>query len=150
VLFLAKSWVDKSHICNDRRLLDLFANVVHVTSLPGCETRHNDVDIVIIRESTEGEYSCLEHEVWQTYRWRVLCMHACQHSMLSSLCAVNELPGWIWIYHRVCYVWPMWQCGEAQSMGFESGDSCSYHPHSPSRFIIITQPESWYSSSHEG
>lgn len=25
--------------------------------------RHNDVDIVIIRENTEGEYSGLEHEV---------------------------------------------------------------------------------------
>jgi len=50
-------------VCNGRRSLDLFANVVHVTSLPGCETRHNDVDIVIIRESTEGEYSSLEHEV---------------------------------------------------------------------------------------
>jgi len=48
---------------NDRRSLDLFANVVHVTSLPGCETKHKDLDIVIIRESTEGEYSCLEHEV---------------------------------------------------------------------------------------
>jgi len=44
--------------------LDLFANVVHVTSLPGCETKHKDLDIVIIRESTEGEYSCLEHEVF--------------------------------------------------------------------------------------
>jgi len=53
-----------AYVCNDRRSLDLFANVVHVTSLPGCETKHNDVDIVIIRESTEGEYSCLEHEVW--------------------------------------------------------------------------------------
>ena len=53
-----------SDLCNRRRRgLDLFANVVHVTSLPGCETRHKDVDIVIIRESTEGEYSCLEHEV---------------------------------------------------------------------------------------
>jgi len=50
-------------VLDDRRSLDLFANVVHVTSLPGCETRHKDVDIVIIRESTEGEYSCLEHEV---------------------------------------------------------------------------------------
>jgi len=44
--------------------LDLFANVVHVTSLAGCETKHKDLDIVIIRESTEGEYSCLEHEVF--------------------------------------------------------------------------------------
>jgi isocitrate dehydrogenase (NAD+) len=45
-----------------RRQLDLFANVVHITSLPGFETRHSNLDIVIIRESTEGEYSALEHE----------------------------------------------------------------------------------------
>uniref|UniRef100_A0A8C9T8E4 Isocitrate dehydrogenase [NAD] subunit, mitochondrial n=1 Tax=Scleropages formosus TaxID=113540 RepID=A0A8C9T8E4_SCLFO len=45
-----------------RRKLDLFANVVHVTSLPGYSTRHNSLDLVIIREQTEGEYSSLEHE----------------------------------------------------------------------------------------
>ncbi|KAK3524603.1 hypothetical protein QTP70_029909 [Hemibagrus guttatus] len=45
-----------------RRKLDLFANVVHVNSLPGYSTRHNNLDLVIIREQTEGEYSSLEHE----------------------------------------------------------------------------------------
>ncbi|XP_003411667.1 isocitrate dehydrogenase [NAD] subunit beta, mitochondrial isoform X2 [Loxodonta africana] len=45
-----------------RRKLDLFANVVHVKSLPGFKTRHNNLDLVIIREQTEGEYSSLEHE----------------------------------------------------------------------------------------
>ncbi|KAM4900448.1 isocitrate dehydrogenase [NAD] subunit beta, mitochondrial isoform 1-T1 [Sylvia borin] len=45
-----------------RRKLDLFANVVHVKSLPGYQTRHNNLDLVIIREQTEGEYSSLEHE----------------------------------------------------------------------------------------
>ncbi|XP_041748024.1 isocitrate dehydrogenase [NAD] subunit beta, mitochondrial isoform X3 [Coregonus clupeaformis] len=45
-----------------RRRLDLFANVVHVNSLPGYSTRHNNLDLVIIREQTEGEYSSLEHE----------------------------------------------------------------------------------------
>ncbi|KAB0395052.1 hypothetical protein E2I00_020035, partial [Balaenoptera physalus] len=44
------------------RKLDLFANVVHVKSLPGYKTRHNNLDLVIIREQTEGEYSSLEHE----------------------------------------------------------------------------------------
>lgn len=42
--------------------LDLYANVVHVRSLPGVHTRHKDIDCVIIREQTEGEYSALEHE----------------------------------------------------------------------------------------
>ncbi|XP_069779466.1 isocitrate dehydrogenase [NAD] subunit beta, mitochondrial isoform X3 [Narcine bancroftii] len=45
-----------------RKKLDLFANVVHVRSLPGFPTRHHNLDLVIIREQTEGEYSSLEHE----------------------------------------------------------------------------------------
>ncbi|XP_017142869.1 isocitrate dehydrogenase [NAD] subunit beta, mitochondrial [Drosophila miranda] len=45
-----------------RNDLDLYANVVHVRSLPGVKTRHTDIDVVIIREQTEGEYSALEHE----------------------------------------------------------------------------------------
>ncbi|XP_022096040.1 isocitrate dehydrogenase [NAD] subunit gamma, mitochondrial-like [Acanthaster planci] len=42
--------------------LDLFANVIHCKSLPGLQTRHSNIDIIIIRENTEGEYSSLEHE----------------------------------------------------------------------------------------
>lgn len=45
-----------------RNELDLYANVVHVKSLPGIKCRHSDIDCVIIREQTEGEYSALEHE----------------------------------------------------------------------------------------
>lgn len=45
-----------------RRALDLYANVVHVKSLPGIKARHDNVDTIIIREQTEGEYSALEHE----------------------------------------------------------------------------------------
>ena len=45
-----------------RNKLDLYANVVHVKSLPGVNTRHQNIDCVIIREQTEGEYSALEHE----------------------------------------------------------------------------------------
>ncbi|KAI6244168.1 Isocitrate dehydrogenase [Aphelenchoides fujianensis] len=45
-----------------RRRLDLFANVVHIKSLPGIKSRHKDLDFVVVREQTEGEYSALEHE----------------------------------------------------------------------------------------
>lgn len=45
-----------------RNELDLYANVVHVASLPGVKTRHQGIDAVVIREQTEGEYSALEHE----------------------------------------------------------------------------------------
>lgn len=45
-----------------RNTLDLYANVVHVKSLPGVKSRHTNIDCIIIREQTEGEYSALEHE----------------------------------------------------------------------------------------
>ncbi|KAJ8397008.1 hypothetical protein AAFF_G00010620 [Aldrovandia affinis] len=45
-----------------RTSLDLYANVMHCQSLPGVQTRHKNIDIIIIRENTEGEYSSLEHE----------------------------------------------------------------------------------------
>ncbi|KAM8923518.1 isocitrate dehydrogenase [NAD] subunit gamma, mitochondrial-like [Lycaon pictus] len=54
-----------SHKCRNnmfRTTLDLYANVIHFKSLPGVETRHKDVDILVVRENTEGEYSNLEHE----------------------------------------------------------------------------------------
>uniref|UniRef100_A0AAQ5ZYV9 Isocitrate dehydrogenase [NAD] subunit, mitochondrial n=1 Tax=Amphiprion ocellaris TaxID=80972 RepID=A0AAQ5ZYV9_AMPOC len=53
-LFLCASQTDTS--------LDLYANVMHCQSLPGVQTRHQNIDIMIIRENTEGEYSSLEHE----------------------------------------------------------------------------------------
>ena len=31
-------------------------------SLPGVKSRHRNIDTVIIREQTEGEYSAIEHE----------------------------------------------------------------------------------------
>lgn len=45
-----------------RNELDLYVNVVHCRSLPGVPARHHDVDIVLIRQNTDGEYAMLEHE----------------------------------------------------------------------------------------
>merc|ERR1719378_1362849 len=45
-----------------RHDLDLYANVVHAKSFSSIETRHRDIDIVVIRENTEGEYSAMSHE----------------------------------------------------------------------------------------
>jgi len=45
-----------------KKNLDLYANVVKVRSLPGVKSRHQNIDAVIIREQTEGEYSAIEHE----------------------------------------------------------------------------------------
>ncbi|RDX61482.1 Isocitrate dehydrogenase [NAD] regulatory subunit 1, mitochondrial, partial [Mucuna pruriens] len=44
-----------------RKELDLYASLVK--RFPGLPTCHDNVDIVVIRENTEGEYSGLEHEV---------------------------------------------------------------------------------------
>lgn len=45
------------------KFLDLNARVVHARNFPGINTRHKNVDIVIIRENLEGEFSGVEHEV---------------------------------------------------------------------------------------
>lgn len=47
-----------------RKELDLGMNIVHAVHIPGVTTRHDDLglDIVVVRENTEGEYSGLEHE----------------------------------------------------------------------------------------
>jgi len=46
-----------------RKILDLYANLRPVRNLPGVPSRFGDVDLVIVRENTEGLYSGLEHEV---------------------------------------------------------------------------------------
>ena len=46
-----------------RQSLELFASVRPVCNLPGVETRFEDVDLIIVRENTEGLYSGLEHRV---------------------------------------------------------------------------------------
>ncbi|KAI6199529.1 Isocitrate dehydrogenase [NAD] subunit, mitochondrial [Aphelenchoides besseyi] len=54
----------KSRNMELRRLLDLYANVIHCVSIPTVHARHNDLNIVMIRENTEGEYSGLEHRTY--------------------------------------------------------------------------------------
>ncbi len=46
-----------------RKELDLYANFRPIKSFPQLKTRYEDVDIVFIRENTEGLYSGLEHEI---------------------------------------------------------------------------------------
>merc|ERR1711939_725716 len=45
-----------------RQELDIYASVVLVKNIPGLKTRHDNVDLCIVRENTEGEYSGLEHQ----------------------------------------------------------------------------------------
>ncbi len=46
-----------------RKKFDLFANFRPIHNLPGLETKWPGVDLIIVRENTEGEYVGLEHEV---------------------------------------------------------------------------------------
>ncbi|XP_051175879.1 isocitrate dehydrogenase [NAD] subunit gamma, mitochondrial [Leptopilina boulardi] len=45
-----------------RNELDLYVNVLHCVSYKGVRSRQQNIDIVIIRQNTEGEYAMLEHE----------------------------------------------------------------------------------------
>ena len=46
-----------------RKGLDLYGAIRPVRSLDGVETRYSDVDMVIVRENTEGLYSGIENEI---------------------------------------------------------------------------------------
>ncbi|CAN6674882.1 isocitrate dehydrogenase [NAD] subunit 1, mitochondrial [Trichomonascus vanleenenianus] len=44
-----------------RKELDIFASVALIKSIPGVKTRLDGIDMALVRENTEGEYSGLEH-----------------------------------------------------------------------------------------
>lgn len=46
-----------------RKELNLYANDRPCYSLPGYKTKYDGVDLITIRENTEGEYSGVEHQV---------------------------------------------------------------------------------------
>ncbi|KAK4184171.1 hypothetical protein QBC35DRAFT_66898 [Podospora australis] len=45
-----------------RQELDIYASISLIKNIPGLKTRHDNIDLAIIRENTEGEYSGLEHQ----------------------------------------------------------------------------------------
>jgi isocitrate dehydrogenase (NAD+) len=46
-----------------RQSFELYANLRPVKNLPGVKTRYENVDLIVVRENTEGLYSGIEHEV---------------------------------------------------------------------------------------
>ena len=46
-----------------RKRFELFANFRPIRNLPNVPTRYPGVDLIIVRENTEGQYSGIEHEV---------------------------------------------------------------------------------------
>lgn len=62
----ARAAVGKGHVSLNltlRRTFNLFANVRPCVSISGFKTPYDNVNTVLIRENTEGEYSGIEHEV---------------------------------------------------------------------------------------
>ncbi|KAE8211391.1 hypothetical protein CF319_g4101 [Tilletia indica] len=58
--------IGKGHVSLNltlRRTFHLFANVRPCRSIEGYKTPYDNVDTVLIRENTEGEYSGIEHEI---------------------------------------------------------------------------------------
>jgi len=53
--------------------MDLYANVVLVKSIPGLKTRHPNLDIVVIREQTEGEYRWVNRDDGLTQQSQTGC-----------------------------------------------------------------------------
>lgn len=53
----------KSFNVSMRKDLDMYASLSLCKNVPGVSSRLSNVDIAIIRENTEGEYSGLEHQV---------------------------------------------------------------------------------------
>lgn len=53
----------KSFNVSMRKDLDMYASLSLCKNVPGVDSRLSNVDIAIIRENTEGEYSGLEHQV---------------------------------------------------------------------------------------
>jgi len=46
-----------------RKQLELYASLRPVRSLPGVPSRYENIDLIVVRENTEGEYSGIEHRV---------------------------------------------------------------------------------------
>jgi len=76
-----------------RKALNLYAAVRPVRSMPGVKTRFENVDLVIIRENTEGLYSGVENEV---------CPGVVMSMKVASEVACTRIARWAFRYatHR--------------------------------------------------
>jgi isocitrate/isopropylmalate dehydrogenase len=81
--------VGKGHVSLNltlRRTFNLFANVRPCVSIKGFKTPYDDVNTVLIRENTEGEYSGIEHEVQLSCGWGWICVDGNVHRWLMVSC----------------------------------------------------------------
>ena len=72
-----------------RRALDLYASLRPVRSLPGVKTRFENVDLVIVRENTEGLYAGIEQRScrgsWRGLREAMTGIEFPRRPMVSSM-----------------------------------------------------------------
>lgn len=112
VLVFKSDAVGKGHVSLNltlRRTFNLFANVRPCVSIKGYKTPYDDVNTVLIRENTEGEYSGIEHEVLYSLPCLSHDLYIVYRSstVLSSPSSLlpgtrqNALPGMLSIMHKL-------------------------------------------------
>jgi len=69
-----------------RKEFDLFANVRPAKSLEGVSSRFQDVDLVTIRENTEGLYSSMEHWVGSGYHAAAMAIGVNTRPNMERIC----------------------------------------------------------------
>lgn len=72
-----------------RKTFDLYANVRPCVSIEGYKTPYADVNLVTIRENTEGEYSGIEHVVNPISTLVVLNIYFNNYNYLHLWSALN-------------------------------------------------------------
>lgn len=78
-----------------RKTFDLYANVRPCVSIEGYQTPYSDVNLVTIRENTEGEYSGIEHVV-RPFNKTILvtfltCFVYCSYITLFVILTISSL-----------------------------------------------------------
>ena len=57
-----------------RQKLNLYANLRPAKSYPGVRSHYKDIDLVVVRENTEGLYSGVEHKVGEDAAESKMCI----------------------------------------------------------------------------
>lgn len=90
-----------------RKTFDLYANVRPCVSIEGYKTPYTDVNLVTIRENTEGEYSGIEHVV------RLLANNT--FTEVTELYVIKNKNCFLNIYWPTFFSDCRWSCAEYQA-----------------------------------
>ena len=77
-----------------RKRLDLYANFRPARTMPGVKSRYDGVDLMVVRENTEGLYSGLEHIVVPGVVESLHKLHFRGHKPFSK-CVIESVSGLI-------------------------------------------------------